>query len=420
MDVLSYLYGLKRFGMKLGLEVIYQMMERLDNPQHKFKSIHVAGTNGKGSTAAYLANILQEAGYKVGLYTSPHLINFNERFQINGEEISEENIVELTKKIKDKIDGIEPTFFEFTTAMAFEYFAQREVDFAVVEVGLGGRLDATNVINPEIAVITNIGNDHEQHLGYELVKIAKEKAGIVKKDSLVVTAEKNKRILDYFKRVCEERKGKLHVVQEQINSIITYSSLKGQGFDTKGMVEGHFDINLLGAHQVDNASTAILASKLIGIKDDAIRSGLKKTNWPGRLELIQEKPYLFLDGAHNAQGMHKIAEYAKTLSHRKVLVLGIAYDKDIKSMVESIVPLFDHVILTQGNYKPAETYILRREVEKHTKNVEEIPQVEEAMEKALSLVEGNDVALITGSFYMIGDARAVLKKKLVLSEPSRS
>ena len=217
-EVLDYLYGLKKFGSKLRLEEMEKLVSVLDHPQKKFKSIHIAGTNGKGSTSAFLAQILQEAGYKVGLYTSPHLVNFNERIKINGKDISGQKIVELSEIMKRKVEEneIDTTFFEFTTAMAFQYFADEQVDFAVVEVGLGGRLDATSVIDPEICVITNISLEHTRVLGESKEEIAKEKAAIIKENKIVVTAETNETVLDIFNSVCNQKNSSLMVLDKEL------------------------------------------------------------------------------------------------------------------------------------------------------------------------------------------------------------
>jgi len=414
-EVLNYLYGLERFGIKLGLDVVNQLMELLDNPHKKFRSVHIAGTNGKGSTAAFLSSVLQEAGFKVGLYTSPHLIKFNERVRVNGKEISDEEIVSLTKIIRQKTmeKGVQPTFFEFTTAMAFSYFAKQGVDFAVVEVGMGGRLDATNVLQPEVSVITHVGLDHTYHLGDTIYKIAREKAGIIKRNSVLVTAETNKRIISYFKGVCDEKEVRMFVVGEQISSKVTYSGLEGQGFDTTGMVSEHFDIKLLGEHQIENASTSILVARVLGVDMSAIKSGVEKTLWPGRLDVVSKKPLVFVDGAHNIEGMKAVAHFMKYIPNKKILILGIAENKDIDKLVKDVVPLFEQVIITKGNYKPAKTSDIKKEVLHYTTNIKEIPLVADAIKEAFNSVSGNDVVLITGSIYMIGDAMAELNGNVV-------
>ena len=387
---LNYLYNLERFGIKLGLEAIMELLELLGNPQNKFKSVHIAGTNGKGSVSAYLAAILQEAGYRVGWYTSPHLIKFNERIRVDGKEIGDEELVRLTELIKEKVEGkIQPTFFEFTTALAFLYFAEQKVDFAVVEVGMGGRLDATNVLQPEVSVITNISFDHQKHLGDTLEKIAGEKAGIIKENGKVVVGKRDIGLVKLFKEKCEEKKSTLFLAgKEQIET------------------------PLLGRHQQENANTAITAARVLKIDEKIIKQGIAKTRWPGRLEYISKN--ILMDCAHNVAGMEALREYVWELKNRKVLVLAMAEDKEIDKMVGLIAPLFKEVIITRGNYKPAETGRIAVEVRKYVFNVKEIPKVEEAINSALKSASSEELILITGSIYMVGDALAVLKKKNII------
>ena len=387
---LNYLYNLERFGIKLGLEAIMELLELLGNPQNKFKSVHIAGTNGKGSISAYLAAILQEAGYRVGWYTSPHLIKFNERIRVDGKEIGDEELVRLTELIKEKVEGkIQPTFFEFTTALAFLYFAEQKVDFAVVEVGMGGRLDATNVLQPEVSVITNISFDHQKHLGDTLEKIAGEKAGIIKENGKVVVGKRDIGLVKLFKEKCEEKKSTLFLAgKEQIET------------------------PLLGRHQQENANTAITAARVLKIDEKIIKQGIAKTRWPGRLEYISKN--ILMDCAHNVAGMEALREYVWELKNRKVLVLAMAEDKEIDKMVGLIAPLFKEVIITRGNYKPAETGRIAVEVRKYVFNVKEIPKVEEAINSALKSASSEELILITGSIYMVGDALAVLKKKNII------
>ncbi len=387
-STLDYLYNLERFGIKLGLEAIMELLGLLDNPQSKFKAVHIAGTNGKGSVSAYLAAILQEAGYKVGWYTSPYLIKFNERIRVDGKAIEDGELVRLTKVIKSVAEknNLQPTFFEFTTALAFLYFVEQKVDFAVVEAGMGGRLDATNVLKPEAAVITNISFDHQKHLGDTLEKIAGEKAGIIKENGVVVVGEKKEELLKLFKEKCKEKKSTLILAgKEQIET------------------------PLLGRHQQENANTAITVARVLKIEEKTIKRGIAKTKWPGRLEFITKN--ILVDCAHNVAGMETLREYVMGLENKKVLVLAIAEDKEISKMVQLIAPLFNEVIITQGNYKPAETGRIAIEVKKYVQRVREIPKVEEAVEMALKLVNSGELILITGSIYMVGDALAVLKKK---------
>lgn len=407
--ILEWMYDLERFGIKLGVEVMQKMMDLLDHPEQKFKLIHVTGTNGKGSTCAFLASILQEAGYKVGLYTSPHLVRFNERIQINSKKISNKDLMRLAKFLKDLTakNNLQPTFFEFTTALAFLYFAEQKIDYGVIEVGMGGRLDATNVLQPLISVVTHVDFDHRQHLGQTKLEIAAEKVGIIKKNSLVVTAEKDSQILQLIQEKCAEKQVQLFILNhQQIKP--KQSSLFGQKFFFN---EEEYKIKLLGDYQLENASLAILTAKLlsekINLTPEQIKQGLLKTTWLGRLQIIQRKPLIMVDGSHNLEGIRHLVQFLQKIPNKKILVLGIAKDKEISQMVQLLAPLFEEVIITQGNYKPAETSVIAAEVRKYAPNVEEIPTVPEAIKRALEK-QGGGLLLFAGSIYMIGD---VLKNR---------
>ena len=368
-EILQYLYGLERFGIKLGLEVIEQLLNTLDNPHYQFKSIHVVGTCGKGSTAAFLAKILQEAGYNVGLYTSPHLVRFNERIQINRREISDQELIALTQEIKQELDILQPTFFEFTTALAFLYFARKKVDIAIIEAGMGAKLDATNVITPELTILTNVDFDHMAYLGTTLSQIAEDKAAAIKPNVPVVSMEKNKVMVDYFEKVCHERNTTLHHIKDH-NLHPLNSSLQGQEFRFDQQL---FATTMIGRHQLDNASTAILAAIILQnrwlITPEAIRRGIAATSWSGRLDILSRQPFIIIDGAHNVVEMTAIADFITTIPHRKALLLAIAKDKDIPALVRLIVPLFQQVIISQGNFKPAPTALIAREAKKYTAQI---------------------------------------------------
>ena len=367
-------------------------MDILDHPEKKFKSIHVTGTNGKGSTCAFLASILRKAGYNVGLYTSPHLVRFNERIKVDGVDISDKDLIRLTSLIRGKLNGIEPTFFEFTTALAFLYFAECTVDIAVVEVGMGGRLDATNVIVPEVSVITHVAFDHQEHLGKTLLDIGWEKVGIMKKSVPLVTAETNPEILTLFRKVCAENGSEMIVVR---------------GTD-------EWKLSLRGKHQMVNARTAVAALRVIQdtfpVSEKAIREGLATASWPGRLMVVSEKPLIILDGAHNVDGMVVLRDYVMTLPWRKTLLIAIAEDKDAVAMVRLIVPLFENVVVTQGNFKPRDAEKLAVEVKKNCSNVTIISSAAEAFEKARASVKDNELLLVTGSLYVVGDVLKLLEQ----------
>ncbi|HLD73216.1 MAG TPA: folylpolyglutamate synthase/dihydrofolate synthase family protein [Candidatus Nanoarchaeia archaeon] len=422
--ILDYLYGLNQFGVKLRLEEMEKLVKALDNPQDKFKSVHVAGTNGKGSTCAFLASILEQAGFKVGLNTSPHLVRFNERIKINGKNISNQKLGELTTVIKEKVENnqISTTFFEFTTALAFLYFAQEKVDYAVVEVGMGGRLDATNVLLPEVSIITSIDLDHTGNLGETKELIAKEKAGIIKEGKLVITAETDPEIITLFQEICRERKTSLLVLDEVLKIEKIKSNLKSQTFRMSGIISETFRIKLLGDYQLRNASLAVLIASQLGIPLDKIKLGLKKAVWSGRLEIIRKDPLVIVDGSHNPQGFNTLKSFLdknilnKDDPKKIILVLGVAKDKKWEEMLPLIVPLAEQVMVTEGNFKPTPVEILAEETLKsHPATINEsnnkvkiIKKSWEAVQEALKLAEKEDLVLIAGSLYLAGD---VLKYK---------
>lgn len=442
---LDYMYALERFGIKLGLEVMEQLLAALGNPHQAFKSIHITGTNGKGSTASFMAHALYETGQKVGLYTSPHLDRFNERIRINHGPITDERLVELIMEVKKAADHqkLQPTFFEFTTALAFLFFARQHVDIAVIEVGMGGTLDATNVITPLVAIITNVGLDHTPMIGRNTREIAINKAGIIKHGGIVVTAERQPEILKIFERVCEENQATLYPVHEVLKAEIVEASLDGQVFKiipsprigegedevrtntspppSPILGEGEFGIPLLGAHQIDNACTALLALKLlekrgISISDKAICAGFRKTTWPGRLDIVSRQPFILVDGAHNADGVRSLHAFLTTtdLPTPEVLILALKRDKDPRDMLEKIVPRFKHMIITQGNYEPKPAEELAGLIRLRHSNVRAISDVTEAIAAGLKKLSPHGMMLITGSLYMIGDALIALRDTLKL------
>ena len=300
----------------------------------------------------------------------------------------------IKKKAEDH--QLQPTFFEFTTALTFLYFAQQKVDYAVVEVGLGGRLDATNVLNPLVSVITNISLDHTQYLGETKLEIAGEKAAIIKENSLVVTGEEDNQVLELFKEVCLEKSSQLVVLSKE-----------------NDLEDSNLKIQMLGKHQLKNAA---LAKKVIGVSgikvpSVAIRKGLEQAEWPGRLQVVHEQPLVVLDGAHNVEGMNKLKEFVSDLMgsrkfNKKILVLGMAKDKEIGKMLPLIIFFFDEFILTQGNFKPTELEVLEKEINgclAQKKTIFKINHPKKAMEKAAQLAKKEDLVLVTGSLYMVGD-----------------
>jgi len=422
-DTIRFLYSIEKFGIRLGLENISLILNLLQNPHNQFKSIHIAGTNGKGSTAAMTASILQSAGYKTGLYTSPHLQDFRERIRINGFMIAEEDVIDLTERINYELgtqNSMQLTFFEFTTAMAFMYFAREKVDFAVVEVGMGGRLDATNVLNPVVSIITEIDIEHTEHLGKNIKLIAGEKGGIIKDNGIVILSSNKTDVAEVIESICKEKNAKLYRIGRDFgfrNAECGIRSSKFEFHNPKSAIQ-NFKIPLLGKYQIINASIAIKASLIIkesGFKIDEsnIRDGLKKVQWNGRLEIVSENPIIILDGAHNPAAAKALSEELKKFWNAEygirvnqlMLIIGILKDKDYKGIISFLAPIADYIIITKPKTdrgRIAED--LKTESLKYKKDVEIIEDISEAISKAKSYTKSDDIICITGSFFTIGEA----------------
>jgi len=391
---LDWLYSLHSKGIKLGLGPVRELCNRLGNPM--FKSIHIAGTNGKGSVAKMLYTVLRTAGYSVGLYTSPHLVCFNERIVVDDTEISDTDIVRLISKLK--ATGVDATFFEFTTLMAFQYFAENGVDIAVVETGMGGRLDATNILSPILTIITRISLDHQQYLGNTIPEIAAEKAGIIKPNVPVITSNPLKPIVDTARTMHSPL-----IVAPRV----TLVKQKPMEYQLVRLGEGHLiKTSLLGSYQLENIGMAVSACKALkphfNINMQQIEQGINKTRWPARLEVVSRNPLIILDGSHNVDGLLNLRDFLGT-KLMPIIVLGISFDKDISSMVPIIAPLAKKLILTRSSYRGAPTHVLRNIV--HHPNMIEIEDVATAVRIALQ--DGNPV-VITGSLYVAGEAKQVL------------
>jgi len=418
-NALNYLNSLDFFGSVLGLERIERLMELLDCPHNSFASVHVAGTNGKGSTCAFIASILKEAGFKVGLYTSPHIVSFTERIQVNGSKISEKELEAGINKIRKLIEEeqeknkkFQPTQFEVLTATAFNYFAEKKVEFGVIETGLGGRLDATNVLEPEVAVITNISLEHTRELGSTIKKIAREKAGIIKKNSFVVTAEEKKDALKEIKEKCSQEKAELFELKKHCTWKRKSFSLKGQKFKAKILGQKYnLFIPFLGEHQLQNACTAVLSVKLLKekISEKAIIEGLQKTRWPARFQIIKERLLVVLDAAHNPACFDALARTAKEVNkkikaQKLILVFGVAGGKDIKGICSHIIPLADTIIIAQAKYRGMKAGKIAAEVKKYRKEFVVIKEPKKALCRAIKIASKKDFVLVTGSHFFIGEA----------------
>jgi dihydrofolate synthase/folylpolyglutamate synthase len=419
-DSLDYLYGLERHGIVFGLANIRNILNSLGNLHEKLKVIHIGGTNGKGSTAAMIQSILSRCGYRVGLYTSPHLISFTERIRIDDREITEAEVVRLTERIREAVGKNRIpetfTFFDFTTAMAMLYFVEAKVDLAILEVGLGGRLDSTNVVDPLLSVITNISMDHRDYLGDTLEAVAREKAGIIKEGRVLVTAATQPKVVDLFQRICLEKKAPLYRVGRDFRG----RRAGRRRFHYHGLKLNlpNLEIKLAGRHQIVNATAALGAIETFGrngnrIRDEAIYEGLMGVQWWGRLEVAKEAPMVLLDGAHNPSAARKLKEaIAQEFPHERLfLVLGIMNDKDYRRIISILVPSADMTVLCKPRCeRAAPPQMLLNEVKRIEKKGEIVEDVGEAVQHLLSMASERDIICITGSFYTIGEAKDYLSR----------
>jgi dihydrofolate synthase/folylpolyglutamate synthase len=511
-ETINYLYNLQKHGIKFGLGNISWLMSLLDDPHKSFLSVHVAGTNGKGSVSAIIASILRSAGLRVGLFTSPHIVSFAERIRINGEEISEDEIIELADEIRcivERHGDFSPTFFEIVTAMALLYFERKKIDIAVMEVGMGGRLDATNIITPEVSVITDISYDHMEFLGSTLKEIAHEKTGIIKKGIPVVTSYQETEAIKVIEKKAIENDTDLYVYGRDFFSVLRREDFSGICFDyhsrlssqalhpltqktvekSRDSSEGHHNshppmadtihnlvLPLMGEHQMQNASVAIKAATIVlnnipylpphppltkgGLKGDNltkgeqeggydsspishhfIREGLKNVRWPGRLEIVKEEPVILIDGAHNPAAANALSAALKKFFSKKykriIIVLGIMGDKDVKGIMEPLLPLASEIILTSPEYSRAASpeKLAGTAASLGFFNVRIAPTVRDALEMAIRIADcgmqnaeselktipnsairnQKSLILVTGSFYTIGEAKEAIGIKGILA-----
>ncbi len=417
---LQTLFGLRRFGIKLGLATIRRMLAGLGDPQRRYPTVHIAGTNGKGSVASSLATILMEAGYRVGLYTSPHLVRFNERIQVNGKPIADAEILRLHRRVRRVVPpGREPTFFEFTTAMAFDAFAAAQVEWAVIETGMGGRMDATNVITPELSIVTNISLEHREYLGATIPLIASEKAGIVKRRRPVVTGIRQASAWTVLLGAARKRSAPVY----RLGRDFKFRRTGGGQFTYRGIhnVWTGMASGLAGDYQTINAAMVLAACELLIPKAprltiEHIRQGLLTTRWPGRLEIVCQRPLVMLDGAHNLDAARQLARHLRThFTGRSItMVLGILDDKPYPAMLKLLAPLADRVIATQaqtGRALPAEK--IAAGVKGLIRNVCVIRNVGDALAHAMQSAGPESVVLAAGSLYVVGEAKAALERQTV-------
>ncbi len=414
---LEHLYRLERFGIKLGLENIRRLLSLLGDPQRGLKVLHVTGTNGKGSVCAYAASALQAAGYHVGLYTSPHLVRFNERIRVDGEPITDDDVLRLWSGMQPAIQRMtstraidHPTFFEVTTAMAFEHFREKKVAIAVIEVGMGGRMDATNVVDGLVSVITRVDLEHTEHLGKTVERIAREKAGIIKPTSRVVTV--NQEALPIIEARCRELHAPLSVLGRDVYAERLAGDLHGQTVRVRGSF-GSLDVQtpLLGSFQVENLGIAVsalgeLRSAGFTIPDEAIRSGIASVRWPARMEIVRESPIVVVDGAHNRSAAEALAaSMAETFPGRKaLLVAGILNDKDLPGMAAALGPIASRVFACRPKtHRAYDAEDVAAAFRPYAESLV-IARVREAIDAALQAARPDDIVLITGSIYTAGEA----------------
>ena len=414
------------------LERIQDFLSSIDNPQKDLKCIHIAGTKGKGSTCAFIAYILRRAGFKTGLYTSPHLESFRERIRVfdpNSSKvedfegmISEADICEYVERLKPAIEKFikeskwkRLSFFEVFTALSFLHFKDSNVDFAVLETGMGGRLDATNTVDPLVCGITPISLEHTQRLGNTLEAIAVEKAAIIKnKNQIVICAQQPKEVLDVIKKRCQEFDAKLYLLGKDIFFEETLSDINGQVFNCFDSFSEHtyLKISLLGYHQLINAALAVgvvdsLKLHNIVISSDAVKKGLDETSWPGRFEIIQKDPFVILDGAQNIASAKALKDIIKKIfgAQKVILVLGIMQDKDIKGICRELESISKNIILTKADSPRAAEPKKMSGFFKDKRDIKLASSVKEAIELSKSISQKNDIILATGSLYVVGEAR---------------
>jgi dihydrofolate synthase / folylpolyglutamate synthase len=415
-ETLNRIYNLRGGVIDLRLDRMDQALSLFDHPEKKFPSFHIAGTNGKGSTAAMLHRILSQSGYRVALYTSPHLVSFTERIRIGDEEIAPNEVVALADEIWDRTTAanVSLTFFEFVTVMGFIYFARHKIDIAVIEVGLGGRLDATNLVRPLVSLISTISKDHEAYLGSDLLSIAREKGGIIKKGIPVVCGALPTEVAALLKNIADEHDAPAYFFGRDF----TFSLKNRDLFDYTGMKWrlNSVDVALRGRHQKRNAALALGALEIVAqdfpVNETALREGLKTVRWSGRFEIIQDRPTVILDGAHNGEGVKALVEEIENFrEQRKVkLLFASMEDKDWHLMLESLCEVADEIVLTRVNMERcADPHRLAAQLSRQVPNLA-IEDSRSALEYILDRAESNDIILVAGSLYLLGEIQPILQE----------
>ncbi|MCQ9206594.1 MAG: bifunctional folylpolyglutamate synthase/dihydrofolate synthase [Omnitrophica bacterium] len=421
VEYLNSFVDYEKIGHKARESFDLDRMRRLagifGNPERSFPAIHVAGTKGKGSTASFIANILEEAGFRVGLYTSPHVTDARERIKINSETISEPDLAHQAgiarQLLEENEPGFDPTYFEIYTAIAFNYFREKKIDYGVIEAGLGGRLDATNIVEPAVSIITPISYDHVRILGNTLADIASEKSGIIKRGATVVSAPQEAEALSVIRMACESSGVRLVLVGRDVGIKEVRGDYEKEIFNVRGAFEDYRNcrIHLIGRHQTINATSAIAAAeclreKGVAISGENIKNGIEKTRIPARCEVIGKKPYIIIDGAQNKASARALKEtIRRNFKYEKlILVLGASKGKDIKGMCEELVPVADRIILTKAKSERGEEPAAIGEFMQN-KVAATTDSVEKAIKEAEKTAGAEDAIVVTGSFYVAAEAR---------------
>jgi len=415
---LEYIHNVKWRGSKPGLERTRELLAALGSPEKKLKFIHVAGTNGKGSTSAFLSSVLTKAGYKTGLYISPYINCFNERMQVDGEYITDDELEMLTNEIRPFADAMpdSPTEFELITSIAMKYFLYKKCDIVVLEVGMGGRLDSTNVIDtPELAIITSIGYDHVKELGPTLCDIAREKAGIIKQNGDVLIYRSEPAVEAVFEAISQEREARLHKADF---SRVTKSEFSLENIKIELKPYGEIIVPLVGTYQPYNATLAITALEILRDKgykigDDDIKKGIASVKWPGRFEVLGRSPVFIMDGSHNPQGME---EAAKSLRHyfpdeKIIFIVGVMADKDIDAMFGHIAPIAKTFITVEPDYiRAMKSNELADRLKQFGVQVIDCKEIDKGVSKALEMAAESDIICALGTLYFLNDVRVSFQK----------
>jgi len=407
---LKYLYALDGRGIKLGLKRIKKILEQLRNPQKGFKSIHVAGTNGKGSTCALIASILKTAGYKVGLYTSPHLVSFSERIRVNDKKITDSEVSDFIQDVRPLIDEIDTTFFETTTAMAFNYFYEKKVDYAVLETGMGGRYDATNIVCPEVSIITPIGKDHEEHLGKSIYNIAKEKAGIGEKGVPCIISKQQPKVKEILIDELEKRGSPFYYAPDKCQVRLEDTILDRQYVTVEfgNEIISNIKFPLIGKYQLINLQTAVYSINFLNnafISRNNIVNGIEKTCWPGRLQILQREPLVFYDVGHNMHGIRNVVKTIIDLFPDKAVntIITLGEKKKYNSLGRILKKLGGRIYISEiPDHKSALAEKIAEEIRK------EVPENRLVIDKNFNLLlsevigrlKKDDILLIIGSHYI--------------------